>query len=43
MDMLLSDYGIIFSGGMAVGIVLMSIAHLLGVVIHLFKNIVETR
>lgn len=38
--MLLSDYGVLFSGGMAAGMVLMSIAHLLGVVIKLFKNII---
>lgn len=39
MGMQLTDYYTLFTGGMVTGMVLMSIAHLLGVVIKLFKNI----
>ncbi len=39
MEMQLTDYYMLFSGGMAAGMILMSIAHLLGVVIRLFFKI----
>lgn len=39
MEMQLTDYYILFAGGMVTGMILMSIAHLLGVVIRLFFKI----
>lgn len=41
INMTLADYGIIFAGGMTTGMVLMAIAHLIGVVIKLFQKIVK--
>lgn len=39
MEMQLTDYYVLFFSGMFVGMMIMSIAHLLGVVIRLFFKI----
>lgn len=39
--MVLSDYGILFSGGLAVGMILMSASHLVGICIKLFANMLK--